>query len=69
MLLLAVRKLTKSLDNLNEDINKYFKETTKKLQPLLKALATAKPFIDVLNIIFDFVKNRRGNNGRTENNK
>jgi len=44
---------------MNEKIKTYFDETTEKLRPLMKALATATPFLEVVNTIINLFGRRK----------
>jgi hypothetical protein len=59
MLILAVRKLTKQLEDLNKKVETFFNDTMKRLKPFLNAIATAKPFLDVFNTILGLFKQRK----------
>lgn len=51
MLWKAVSKLTKEMETLNKQVNGYFTDVMKRLDPLIKTLIATKPFIEVFNSI------------------
>jgi hypothetical protein len=63
MLLIAVRDLTRSINLMNSNVERFVTEAMDKLRPLLKSIETAKPFLDVFNTLVGifFTKPKRRN--------